>query len=181
MEEQQKIRNNCRCLIVDQDAFSRRILQETLRYLGVTNIEEATDVGQARLLVEQSPYTLIMAEIGVPAHNCIQLITAIRQSTFFPQRSTPIIGYTEQFSMDILVKIRDAGINEIIVKPFASAMLNKKLSLVLSTPRPFIEADDYVGPCRRRKALYGFMGPLRRESDLQANMGASQKTEKIVR
>jgi hypothetical protein len=40
-----------------------------------------------------------------------------------------------------------------------------RIAAVIDTPRPFIAARGFIGPCRRRRADPDYMGPHRRAND----------------
>ena len=154
-----------RCLIVDHDVHMRRMIRGMLRHVGIGEIEEATDGAHALVMVDQMPFNLIITELHMPILNGLGLVAHIRHSKAHAQNTIPVIGYTGAITSEVVVAVRDAGINEIMVRPFSSGVLSKKINLVLLTPRPFIHGEKYVGPCRRRKAMPSYMGGLRREVD----------------
>jgi len=110
-------------------------------------------------------FNFVIMEIFETAGNGSNFISSIRRSkTAFTAR-TPIAGYAEQITPDLVIAVRDAGISEIMVKPFSSGVLLKKLNSMLFSPRPFIQNVGYSGPSRRRKDNPVYIGPRRREAD----------------
>src|SRR3546814_20715250 len=74
-----------------------------------------------------------------------------------PPRSTrtdPLFPYTTLFrsapDVGLVAAARDAGVNEIVVKPVSMEALVLRLMHVLKAPRPFIRSTGFVGPDRRR-------------------------------
>ena len=45
---------------------------------------------------------------------------------------------------------RKAGVSEVVVKPFPIAVLLQRIAAAIAMPRPFVVAQAYVGPDRRR-------------------------------
>ena len=158
---------SCNCLIVDQDAFMRRMLREMLRYHGIGHIDEAKDGAQALFLMEKFPVQLIITEFNLPVMSGLQLAAKIRRQQIPFNFAVPIIGFTETITHQIVAQARDSGFNEIMTKPFTSGALHKKLDMALGLQRPFIRTEGYVGPCRRRKSTT-YAGPLRRQADQEA-------------
>ena len=156
---------SCRCLIVDRDTFMRRMLREMLRYHGIGHIDEARDGAQAQVMTEQAQYDLMITELNLPVLDAPALVSQIRRSKTTSSQIVPVIGYTEKVTSELVIAVRDAGIDEIIVKPFSSGVLQKKLVMTLQTPRKFIQSSTYRGPCRRRKENPSYLGAKRREAD----------------
>ena len=154
-----------RCLIVDSDPYMRRMVRGMLRQTGLGEIEEAKDGLQAQYMAEQSQFQLIIMELNLPNLNGKGLALALRRSANKLNSIIPIIGYSAAISHELVAETRDAGINEIVVRPFSLAVLVKKINLVLLSPRPFIVSPTYIGPCRRRRTDGVYIGPKRREMD----------------
>jgi len=58
---------------------------------------------------------------------------------------------------------RDHGISDVLVRPLSAALIVRKLSQILTQPRPFIAAPTFFGPDRRAKTRnHTFSGPDRR-------------------
>ena len=79
-------------------------------------------------------------------------------------------GHTEHAR---IAEIRDAGVTEILAKPFSGDLLHERLISALSKPRSFVQSGDYFGPDRRRRTPIEDLVQERRSSD-QILMVASQ-------
>jgi len=169
----------CRCLIADHDVFMRRMLREMLRYFGIGRIEEVGDGGQAVFQIESESFDLLIIELKTPILCGKELISRVRRSKAPIDTSIPIIGYTDGVTPESVSEWRDAGISEIMLKPFSSGVLYKKLNSVLLTPRPFVRTEHYVGPCRRRKKSTG-SGYFRRKEDKELLQSQEAKQEPSV-
>ena len=156
---------NLRCLLVDSDIYMRRMIRGMLRYVGVGEIDEARDGAQARSMAEQTQFNLIITELQMPIMDGRELALMMRRSKTEGNITVPIIGYTDIITPEMVVQVRDSGINEIIVRPFSSGVLTKKLHMALQAARPFIRSNTYIGPCRRRRPLATYIGALRRQAD----------------
>jgi len=58
---------------------------------------------------------------------------------------------------------RDAGINEMMIKPLSVRTLFARIRAVFERPRPYIECKSYFGPDRRRKQDHLYSGDERRK------------------
>ena len=66
-------------------------------------------------------------------------------------RYAPIIMITAFSEIARVTLARDAGVNEILVKPIAATTLFTRIRAVIERPRLFVEAESYFGPDRRRR------------------------------
>jgi two-component system chemotaxis response regulator CheY len=67
------------------------------------------------------------------------------------------------------MQARDAGVTEFLVKPFTARDLYRRLYQIIERPRQFVRSEDFFGPDRRRKGAADYQGPLRRDTDVQAD------------
>jgi response regulator RpfG family c-di-GMP phosphodiesterase len=72
-----------------------------------------------------------------------------------------ITGHAERHRVEAA---RDAGVNELLVKPVTEKALHSRIQEVILRPRPFIFGPDYYGPCRRRRRDPNYKGPERRKT-----------------
>ena len=155
------------CLIVDREMFMRRVLRQMLRQLGVAEVEEAKDGAHAFSICAHTTFHIVVTELLMPVMGGVELTAQIRRGKGVDNQ-IPIIGYTADITPELLRSARDAGINELMTRPFSSGVLIKKMGLALHTVRPFVRCPTYVGPCRRRKALVPYIGLRRRQDDAVA-------------
>ena len=73
-----------------------------------------------------------------------------------------------------MLQARDAGVTEFMAKPVSVKALCARINAIIDAPRPFIRANGYFGPDRRRRVL-PFNGPERRNDD------PAKKSEKATR
>ena len=60
-------------------------------------------------------------------------------------------------------EVREAGATELLAKPFSVQALRDRLAAVFQKPRPFVVAQAFKGPDRRRRDNDG--GAHRRQTD----------------
>ena len=156
-----------RCLIVDGNVFVRRMIREMLRQNDIVQTEEAKDGAQALYMAESDLFNLILININAPVVNAIEFLTKVRHSKIPALKMISVIGYADDILPATVALCRDEGMNDIMIKPFSAAVLSRKLSTTLVSPRPFIVTDTYVGPCRRRKVDLS-AGLFRRAEDQDA-------------
>jgi hypothetical protein len=82
---------------------------------------------------------------------------------------TPTRGFLEA--------ARKSGVDEMLVRPFSAQAIIARIQAVTVNPRQFIDSAVYVGPCRRRRMLENYNGPLRRFMDPIDHAAGSQLWE----
>lgn len=82
-----------------------------------------------------------------------------------PNRAAPIIFAASHTLVWHVTSARDAGITEYLAKPISARIIYSRLCSVIERPRTFIEADNFVGPDRRRQRDPYKVGQARRDSD----------------
>jgi hypothetical protein len=56
-------------------------------------------------------------------------------------------------------------VTEIIAKPITVQGLFSRVAEIVERPRPFVRAEEFFGPDRRRRIKREFKGPFRRHDD----------------
>jgi DNA-binding response OmpR family regulator len=102
----------------------------------------------------------------------VEFTRLVRTSPDSPNPFLPIIMMTGHSERSRVYEARDAGVTEFIVKPITAKAVLDRLNAVIMRPRPFIKADGYIGPCRRRRDTPDYAGPYRRGSDASRSNAA---------
>lgn len=142
-----------RVLLADRDTRTATLVQRILFSFGFRRIDVVTSGEAALEMLRSKPFDLIITEWNMAPTDGVTLVKAIRQARDDNRirRDIPIIMLTAQAEKDNVEEARDAGITEFIVKPFTAKTISQRIILVIDNPRAFIDAGDYVGPCRRRR------------------------------
>lgn len=106
----------------------------------------------------------------------IHLTKMIRQREDSPNQYVPIIMTAGTGHYNSVIKARDAGVSDYIVKPFSAQTMADRLVRVIEDDRQFVLSENFVGPDRRHGLAKNYDGPERRslhkESDLPPAMAA---------
>jgi len=106
-----------------------------------------------------------MGEVDlVITHHDLKFVKFLRHAEASPDRKIPVIMVTSQVGPDEIFAIRDAGVNEIAIKPCSIKQLVQRIEAVATNPRRFVWSPHFTGPDRRRKEVL-LSGPERREPD----------------
>lgn len=81
----------------------------------------------------------------------IKFVQRLRYSTSSPAAYTPILILIDSPDKHVVLSARDAGVNEIVVKPIEARPFLERIINLIDNPRIHVTSDNYKGPCRRRK------------------------------
>ncbi len=148
-------------LVVEDNPFMKDLLRQILRTLGVTQIVEASDGAEGFELYKDLHPDIVLLDWQMEPMDGLELTKLIR-STDSSNRYVPIIMITAYSEIARVTLARDAGVNEILVKPIAATSLFQRIRATIERPRLFVEAATYFGPDRRRRQDPNYKGEDRR-------------------
>ncbi len=116
-------------ITVDDSATMRRIIMNSLKSIGYTQVVEAEN-GQAGLAkIEADGIDFVITDWSMPVMNGLELVKAIRSNPAF--QALPILMVTAVGQKEEIVQAITAGVNGYIVKPFEPETLHAKIQQVL--------------------------------------------------
>ncbi len=149
-------------LVVDDSSHMRSLVRSVLHGLGAKHIKEATDGADAYKRLGTYAADVIICNWQMLPMDGLELVRLLRTGTDSPNPHVPVILLTAHTEAKRVVEARDAGVTEILAKPFSAHQLCSRIRAVIEHPRPFVRAESYVGPDRRRRQDPDFKGPERR-------------------
>jgi CheY-like chemotaxis protein len=159
-----------RVLLVDYHPHIRSLLTAILTALGIHKITPVDSGEKALDILSKAKFDLLMTDFEMPGMSGKELVNTIRRDALsvapIYDARIPILMITANITRSILNEARDNGIDEILAKPFSAASVSDRLNAILNNRREFVVCETYVGPCRRRGAIPGYKGPMRRDTDL---------------
>ncbi|WP_269714666.1 response regulator [Caulobacter sp. NIBR2454] len=155
-----------RVLIVDPQVAGARMLAALLRDIAPINATLAHSAPQALEVASNLNPTLIIVAHGAGEIDALDFTRRLRRSPI-DARATPVILATSEATTAILFGARDAGVHEFLRRPYNVGDLTRRIVAVLP-PRPWIEAETYVGPDRRRFNSAEYKGPRKRRGEVRA-------------
>lgn len=117
-------------LIVDDAAFMRKVIRDTLSKAGYTEIEEAVDGQDAVEKYSQFKPDLVLMDITMPNMDGLEALKAIRSK----DSNANVVMCSAMGQESMVVEAVQAGIKDFIVKPFKSDRLLKTVSTVVGAP-----------------------------------------------
>ncbi|WP_232037159.1 response regulator [Asticcacaulis excentricus] len=155
-------------LVADDSLNIRKLVSEMLRSIGVKTVRQASSGIEVFEILKTCPVDLMILDLVMDQLDGIETAKLLRQSPDSPNRTVPIILITGHTERSNIVRARDAGINEVIAKPFSAQVLLDHLRHVLTCEREWIVTPHYTGPDRRKRTPVSYAGPWRRASDAEA-------------
>ncbi len=156
-------------LVADANDFSRGLLGEITRSLGVTHVFKAKDTETALSVLSENPVDVIFPSWDDgDTFDALALTRTLRNLREDRLRRLPVVLVSSGLTRERVAAGRDAGADEFLSRPIAPAAFRQRLEMVIETPRPFIDSDIFLGPCRRRKNPADYHGARRRVGDRAA-------------
>ena len=156
-----------RVLVIDPTAGSARLVTDLIKEMGARQVAHAATTQTALALVRDFEPQLILSEYSGPDLDGIEFTTQLRRGNTVA-RQVPVIMIAAEATAASILSARNCGVHEYLRKPFAAGDLFRRVEHVLLKPRPWIQAQAYVGPDRRRFNSGEFQGSKKRRSDESA-------------
>ena len=184
-------------LLVEDSQFMRGLMTGILRALGVERIIIANDGEEAIAImspagkskgsmVGHSGVDIVISDYFMPVVDGSMFLRWVRMAPKSPDRFLPFIMMSAAADRDVIIKSRDAGVDEFLAKPFSAEGISQRLVSVIERPRPIIYCPTYFGPDRRRREIPAKIERrIMKKEDIEVvhsgkEMGALQKSKKKV-
>jgi two-component system chemotaxis response regulator CheY len=106
-----------------------RTIQNLLKQLGFTNLDEAGSGEQAMEKLKAAPFSLVISDWRMEPVDGLQLLKSMRADDEL--RDTPFIMVTAESVGERVFEAKLAKVDNYIVKPFTAATLKRRLVAVL--------------------------------------------------
>jgi len=146
----EKLLGSIEVLIVDDNAYIRKVVRNLLVGFGVKNVHEAVDGIAGLEAIRTLAPTLVILDWEMPLLNGAELVRIVRAPGVFPLPEIPIImltGHVERWRVLEAVKL---GVNEFLRKPVSGQALLDRILSILLKPRSMVRVGDYYGPEPRK-------------------------------
>ncbi len=168
-------------LIVDGDRFSSTLIGQILRGFGLNHHVTAVTGEEAKKQLSTNTYDLLITEAVQPVMKGADLIKWLRRHSSDRVRYISVVVLTGYAHYSGVTAVRVSGVNSVVRKPVAPSVLFDHIAWSANTDRPFIDADEYSGPCRRFHFGDAAPGLNRRVGDRYPGADGSAKTQDTER
>ncbi len=152
-------------LIVDDQDFLCGVLADLLRGFGAYDSHIAKNGAEAIEMLTTLNPDIIFTDLNMAPVNGFELTKWVRRHPDSRNPEVPIVMLTGESDLKTIYGARDCGVSELIIKPVIPQQVLARLYSIVTAPRDFIRAENYVGPDRRRKKDPAYKGELRRACD----------------
>ncbi|MDO8420764.1 MAG: response regulator [Parvibaculum sp.] len=153
-------------MVVEDASHMASLVCGILKSLGFGRIFEARNGTDALDIMNSQAIDLVLIDDLAPPMDGLSVVKELRKSKSNSARRIPVILLTSILNKSAIVDARDAGVTEILSKPFSAAQMIARIESVLSRPRELIETEHFAGPDRRRREKEA--PEHRRQSDQKA-------------
>jgi len=150
-------------LIVEDTLYMANMLRSILNGLGVKNIVSARTGEDALAALMRGKVDIAIMDDLEPPLDGLSVVRAVRTAEESNLNDIPVIYVTTRRERGSIIEARDAGVTEILSKPFSAQQLIDRIETVLTRPRATVRSPAFTGPDRRRRD--GKAPVKRRESD----------------
>lgn len=116
-----------KCLVVDDSATMRRIVLNSLKSIGVTDVVEAAD-GRQGLGACDATVDLVITDWNMPTMGGLEFVKALRADPNTAR--VPILMVTTRSVQEDILQAVEAGVSGYLLKPFTPLALKEKISQI---------------------------------------------------
>ena len=137
-------------LIVDDNAYMRRLTRTMLTNLGAKSVLEAADGLAALEAIRTCDPDVMLLDWDMPVLNGIEVLRIVRSPGVFPRPNLPVIMLTTRAQRANVHEALRAGANEFLLKPTSPKALCDRLTSIVFKPRPMVKLGTCYVPQPRR-------------------------------
>jgi CheY-like chemotaxis protein len=159
-----------KALVVEDNAHMRTLLRSLLHALGMKQVYECADGGQAYNELRERKPDFVLTDLSMKPVDGIEFTRRVRMASDSPNPYVPIIMITGHTERPRVMAARDAGVTEFLAKPITVQNLLLRIGEIVDRPRAFVRCENYFGPDRRRRRMEDYPGPWRRHDDFKDDL-----------
>lgn len=139
-----------RILLVEDNAFMRRLLRTMLHGIGIRDIVEAeTGAGGFELFCTARP-DVVVTDWEMPMMDGLGMTRFMRQNGWSRDPFVPILMVTRHTERRRVIEALQAGVSDVLAKPLSAGLLLQRIIHGTCVPTRFIKTASYFGPDRRK-------------------------------
>lgn len=128
-----------------------RTVRMALRGMDVRNVSLAANRDQLlEAFLDAEPHCVILyVDSDHPDDEGLQLLNFLRRDEASPSHKIPVIVISPRSDIQTVNAVMQGGAHEYALFPSSGEVLLRKITAVRTTPRPWVDRPDYVGPERK--------------------------------
>ena len=142
---------NISVLVVESSEPMAALARDVLTTFGIKKIYSAYDIQKGFDISRHEKPDLVITDWLGDSNDGLALIKLLRTDSRSPDPLIPIILMTGFTYKDKIFAARDAGISELLVKPYTAHSMYHKIENLIEKPKAFVKTDSFLGPDRRHR------------------------------
>lgn len=118
-------------MVIDDQAFVRRIVTSVLRQLGFDEVFEAEDGASGLKANNRHQPNIIICDIEMEPVDGLVFLKTLRDSDDAKNRNVPVVFLTQHAESDIVREAKKLGVSSFVVKPPSLATLRDRIAFAL--------------------------------------------------
>ncbi|WP_051242557.1 response regulator [Stappia stellulata] len=110
-------------MLVEPNAFTRRLIRQMLKEIGVCGVVEAESAAMAEHMLKTNPVDAILLDWRAPGTDSARMLTRLRQADNPKTAVTPVIITSTQVDLELLERAANLSARSVILKPFSLKVL----------------------------------------------------------
>ena len=139
-----------RVLVVEDNAFMRKMVRSLLTNIGVKKVYEASDGIAGLDMIRAVSPDIVILDWEMPLLNGPEFVRIVRSPGVFPLPDIPIIMLTSHGERWRIIEAVKIGVNEFLCKPVSAKALTDRFISILAKPRASVHVGNYYGPEPRK-------------------------------
>jgi len=148
----EKMLQGLNILVVDDNAYMRRLTRMMLTNLGAKSVLEAPDGLAALEVIRSADPDVMLLDWDMPVLNGIEVLRIVRSPGVFPRPNLPVIMLATRAQRSHVSEALRAGANEFLLKPTSPKALCDRLLSIVFKPRPMVKVGTFYVPQPRHTA-----------------------------
>jgi len=146
----EKMLQGLNILVVDDNAYMRRLTRMMLTNLGAKSVIEVPDGLAALEAIRIADPDVMLLDWDMPVLNGIEVLRIVRSPGVFPRPNLPVVMLTTRAQRSHVNEALRAGANEFLLKPTSPKALCDRLMSIVFKPRPMVKVGTFYMPQPRR-------------------------------
>ncbi len=139
-----------------------------LRDEGIGSCQMVTSAKDAVARMQTNRFNLYFVDYDLPDFGGVDFVKFLRLCDGPIAEAFAVIVIPAPDKEKVMAA-RDGGCHEILGLPLTAKLLMSRMTHMIGNPKPFIRAQTYIGPCRRREAVRIYHGAERRNRPAKVN------------
>ncbi|MEL7028344.1 MAG: hypothetical protein AAGL49_03855 [Pseudomonadota bacterium] len=124
-------------------------MRGALYEMGLRDVDIVSDLDTARQYLSDRVYDLFVGEVAQEGDPLVEFVSGLRHADFGLNPFVGVIATTWRLNARVVREIVDAGVDDILGRPFSYRAVALRLNAIVEARKPFVVTADYIGPDRR--------------------------------